>query len=294
MGALAVGGVRVAAAVVAAGLLLTATACGERSEPTGPSIRLYPVTVASAGDRPLVVRKPARRIVVLAQGPYEIVAALGARSRIAGRPVARNGLIRFRQLKRLKPDLIVASSGANEVELSRAEAVTHAPVYVIPGDSIREVERAVIQLGLIAGRPVAARRLVHAIEAGRRFVARRLTRTRPVSVFVDTGFFTTVSDQSLAGDLIREAHGRNVAGPRPEPGPFDLRELVALDPDVYLATSDSGTTLAVLRRNARTRKLTAVRAGRFAIVDPALLEPGPRIGEGLLEIARSLHPDAFR
>ena len=42
-------------------------------------------------------------------------------------------------------------------------------------------------------------------------------------MFVDTGLFTTVSDQSLIGDVIREAHGTNVAGAAAEAGPVELR-----------------------------------------------------------------------
>jgi ABC-type Fe3+-hydroxamate transport system substrate-binding protein len=119
-------------------------------------------------------------------------------------------------------------------------------------------------------------------------------------VFVATGFFpnlgafTTVSDQSLIGDLLREAHARNVAGEAAQVGPFDARQLVRIDPRWILATSDSDTTLAALRKNKITKKLAAVRAGRFVTVDAALLAPGPTIGQGLLVLARSLHPNAFR
>ena len=67
-----------------------------------------------------------------------------------------------------------------------------------------------------------------------------------------------------------------------------------LDPDVYLATSDTDLSLADLRRNPQTRKLRAIKEGRFVIADADLLEPGPAIGEGLAEVARLLHPDAFR
>ena len=287
---------RRATALLAVLLLFGATACGERDEPTGPGLELYPVTVASAGDRPLVVHSPARRIAVLSPGPHEILRSLGAGRRIAGMPVDSGGVIRIEELRRLKPDLIVTSPSVDEMQLSRAAAAADVPVHVAPGESIREVKRAITQLGLITNQPAGARRLVRDIEAKRRLVQREVEvrQLPPVTVFVDVGFFTTVSDHSLIGDLIREARGRNVAGPRPDPGPVDLRELERLDPDVYIATSDSGTTLAVLKRNPRTRRLRAVREGRFVIVDTALLEPGPRIGEGLLEIARVLHPDAFR
>jgi len=74
----------------------------------------------------------------------------------------------------------------------------------------------------------------------------------------------------------------------------DISELLQLDPDVYLATSDTGVTLADLRKHPRLRKLRALRKGHFAIANADLLEPGPRIGEGLAQVARLLHPNAFR
>ena len=285
---------RIAPAAAAVSLLLAAAACGERSEPTGSTLPLYPVTVTSAADRPLVVRRPAERIAVLTPALLEVVGALGAGKRVVGMPVEPSGTILLRRLKKMRPDLIVASSSADEVQLSRAATLTHAPVYLAPGDSLRGVEQAITELGLLTDQPVEARRLVHRIEARRRLVDGRLARAKNVSVFVDTGFFTTVSDQSLVGDLIREAHGRNVAGQQEDSGPVGPRELAQLDPRMYVATSDSGTTLRDLRRNPHTRKLRAVRTGRFAIVDAALLEPGPRVGDGLVAIARALHPDAFR
>ena len=111
---------------------------------------------------------------------------------------------------------------------------------------------------------------------------------------MDTGFFTTVSDQSLIGDVVREARGTNVGASQAEAGPIEVADLLRLDPDVYLATSDSDVTLADLQGDPRARKLRAVRDGRFAVVDAELLLPGPRIGEGLEQVARLLHPDAFR
>ena len=290
MGALAVG--RVAVLPVAVAVLILATACGERSEPTAPDVHFYPVTVTDAVGRPLTVKQPARRIAVLDSSLLEILDALGVRRNVAGTPVEPNGTIDIPALKRLRPDLIVAPPSADEVQLSRAAAAARAPVYVAPGNSLREVEQAITELGLLTGTPVQARQLVHRIEIKRRFVDDRLDGTPPVSVFFDTGLFTPVSDQSLVGDLIREARGHNVTGETT--GPVEPAELLSLDPRFYLTTTDSGTTLRDLKRSAQTRKLRAVRMGGFGVIDARLLEPGPRIGDGLIAIARLLHPDAFR
>jgi iron complex transport system substrate-binding protein len=135
---------------------------------------------------------------------------------------------------------------------------------------------------------------VRRIEGKRRAVDTALTRVPMVSVFIDTGLMTTVPDQSLIGDVLNEAHARNVAGDDAAAGPVNPADLARLDPDVYVVTADTMTALADLRRNPATRKLRAVREGRFVVLDENLLVPGPRIAEGLEQVARLLHPDAFR
>ena len=284
------------AALGAAALVLVGVACGERSEPTGPEGDLYPVTVQSAnGGQPLVLKRPARRIVVLAPSARRLLAALGASHQVVGLPLAQNGSLLVGTLRSLKPDLIVASTTTDDTIVSQAaRAAPKAPLYEAPDDSIRGVEETITELGLLTGRPGGATRLVQQIERKRALVRKRLGGKRPVNVFLDTGVFITVSNQSLAADLLREAHGHNVAGESAGAGPFDLQELLRLQPRWYLATSDSGTTLERLRKNPLTKKLEAIKTGRFAIVPAGLLAPGPAIGDGLVALARVLHPNAFR
>ena len=116
-----------------------------------------------------------------------------------------------------------------------------------------------------------------------------------MSVFVDTGFFITVSDRSLLGDLVMRAKGASVAGPSPGPGPFPLSDLRDANPQYVLTTSDSDTTLETLRANPVTANLAAVRKKRVEVVPAALVQrAGPRVAQGLEAIARALHPDAFK
>jgi len=210
------------ATLVAVALVLGATACGERKEPTGPDAGLYPVTVTT--ERPIVVEAPARRIAVLDASAASILDGLGVGRRVVLRET--DDTIDVRAVRRARPDLIVASPGANERDLSAAASRTRARVYTTPGDSIRQVERAITQLGLLTGTPVAARRLVQRIENRRRQVADRLAGVADVSVFVDTGFLNTVPDQSLLGDVLREAHGTNIFGANAEAGPVDVGDLL--------------------------------------------------------------------
>jgi ABC-type Fe3+-hydroxamate transport system substrate-binding protein len=270
-------------------LLLAGTACGERSEPTGALVQSFPVTVQGGGDRATVVQAAPRRIVPVGAGPQQILEALGLGKRIVTVNDTLVGLPLVDAIRRARPDLIVASSGTDPLDLARARSATRAAAYVEPSSTLDDVVQAVGEIGLVTGRPLEARRLTAAIEAKRRAVTARLAGVKVVTVFVDDGDFSTISTHSLLGDLIQEAHGRSVAGGSPEQGPFPLSRLVQLDPDVYLATAASGRTLHQLRSHPGTKALRAVRSGRFAIVPADAGVAGPHVGVALEELARILH-----
>lgn len=280
-------------ALTAAGavlLLLAGTACGERKEPTGALAASYPVTVQGAGDRPTVVQSAPHRIVPVGAGPRQTLRSLGLGRRIVTVNDTLVGLPLVAAIRRAKPDLIVASSGTDPLDLARARAATKAQVYVEPSSSLDDLVQAIGEIGLITGEPIQARHLTSVIEAKRRAVAARLAGAKVVTVFVDDGDLSTISSRSLLGDLIAEAHGRSVAGPSPEQGPFPLQRLRQLDPDVYLATASSGRTLKQLRSRPGIRELQAIKTGRFAVLPPDATVAGPAAGAALIEVARILHP----
>jgi iron complex transport system substrate-binding protein len=296
--------VRPLVALVAAALL--ATGCGERSELVGELPPEYPVTVRGGGDEPTALSARPARIVALAPSSAEILERLGVGSRLVGvpagladapagaQPVASlAGQVEVSEVVGLNPDLLTATGTTDPVDVALATRRSGAALYEQPADSVNDVERAVVELGFLVGEPVAARRLAGEIEDSVTAVQRRVGGEPVTTAFIDTGFFVTVPAGSLLGDLVTRAGGRSVGGPTPGFEPFDLDELRRLDPDVYLATSDSRVTLRRLRANPKTRRLSAVREGRFAVLDVDLVtSAGPRIAEALAAVARALHPDA--
>jgi iron complex transport system substrate-binding protein len=294
------------------GLLLAALAsagCGQRSEPVGALPQPYPVTVQGAGDQATVLKAPAQRIVALDPGSAELIGALGAGNRLVGMPagarvpqakgaervVSRTGDIDVDATIRLKPDLVVATQTADQLDVARIQRAAHAAVYIQPAASVRNVEQGAVDLGFLVGEAARGRQLVGKVEREISAIQQKLAGVEPTSVFVDTGFFITVSDRSLLGDLVKRAKGTSVAGPSPGPGPFSLSELRRADPEVFLATSDSRTGLTSLQRNPATAKLQAVKNKRVVIIPAALVtRAGPNVAAGLEAIARALHPDAFQ
>jgi ABC-type Fe3+-hydroxamate transport system substrate-binding protein len=280
---------RLALVPAAALLLLAGTACGERSEPTGALVQSYPVTVQGTGAA-TVVRAAPKRIVPVGSGPRETLEALGLDRRTVTVDDTLVGLPLVGAIRRAKPDLIVAASETDPLDLARARSASHAPVYVEPSGSVGDVVQAIGDIGLLTGRPVQARRLTARIEAKRQAVTKAVAGTPLVTAFVDTGGFATISSRTLLGDLLSLAHGMSVAGASPEQGPFPVKRLVQLDPDVYLATAGSNRTLAQLRARAGVRRLRAVRSGRFAVLPDDATIAGPQVGDALVQLARILHP----
>jgi iron complex transport system substrate-binding protein len=299
---------RLAISLVLVAIGIVTAGCGERAEPVGAIPQSYPVTVEGAGESPLAVRKPPERIVALDAGSAELISALGAGSKLVGAPagvsvsgktrpevvVKASGQIDVDEAVTLQPDLVVATPQTDRVDVAQVVQRSGAALYLQPSRTIDDVRHATIELGFLLGRPVAARALNSKLKSQVAQILTRLEGVAPVTVFVDTGLFVTISDTSILGDLIREAHGRNVASD-PGLGPVSPEELAAANPNVYLATSDSHVTLQSLRRNPKTQNLAAVRRGRVVILNADLvMRAGPNVGNAFEEVAAALHPDAFQ
>jgi iron complex transport system substrate-binding protein len=300
--------------VAALVVLVGASACGERSEPVGELEQPYPVTVQGVGEEPAVLRGKPERIVALDPGSAELAIALGAKDRLVGIPagmkqgdgprmaspdavqvVSPNLRVKVDEIAQLEPDLLLATSSTDQLDLARAQRETGAALYVQPSASIDDILRATLELGFLLGEPVEARTVASRIRSEVAAVEERIADTRKPTTFVDTGFFVTVPLRSLLGDLVDRARGESVTGPTPGAEPIPIARLRRLDPEVYLATSDSGVTLRSLRRDPRTAKLTAVEKGRVVVLPSDLVQvAGPYVAQALERVARALHPDVFR
>jgi iron complex transport system substrate-binding protein len=293
---------------------LLLTACGERPEPLGELEQGYPVTVQGAGDQPTALEAQPERIVALDPGAAELVIALGAGDRLVGIPagvptgdgpreapesaaevVSANRRVQVDDVIALHPDLIVAAPTTDQLDVSKIGRETGAPVYVQPGSSVEEILRATHELGFLVGEPVEARTVASRIRSEVAAVEERIADEPLTTAFVDTGFFVTAPPRSLLGDLVSRARGENVAAETAGIEPFPVNRLLRLDPETYLATSDSQVTLKDLRRDPKTAKLTAVKNGDFRILPSDLVQrSGPYVAQALERVARALHPDAFQ
>lgn len=277
-----------------AGLAVTCSlllsGCGEKREPTGSQVSLYPVSVRDAGSDLVTLERRPELIAAAGDAPVQIAESLSL-------PVTRvddgSGNLDSNRLRRLKPGLLLAGSDIDPAAIARARSL-NISVYVVPDRNLDDIEQALIDVGLLAGTPVRGRTERASVARVRREVRTAVADVAPVPVFFNAGRFATVSSSSFVGRLIAEAKGENVAGPDPNEGPFPLERLEELRPQIILIASSLPLTLFDLSRNPQTRELPAVRARRVVRIDTRLLEPGPDAAFGLRRLAKAFHPDAFR
>jgi iron complex transport system substrate-binding protein len=263
--------------------------------------------------RPVTLSAPAARIVSLVPSVTEILFALGADDRLVGvtdfcdyPPAARQkpsvgGMVNpnLEVLVARKPDLVVATTeGTREETVAQLERLG-IPTYLVVAHHVSDVTALVTRLGELTGRRAAAdalrARMEQRVEAVRRAVA-PYRRPRVLYVLWPEPLIVPGRD-ALVTELIRLAGGESISAADGDSYPrYSLEAAVAKAPEVILLANHGAHTGPIDReRWQRLTELPAIRTGRLHQVDGNLLHRyGPRVADGLEQLARVIHPEAFR
>jgi iron complex transport system substrate-binding protein len=124
-----------------------------------------------------------------------------------------------------------------------------------------------------------------------------LQGTRRLRAFYITWFEPLLAPGkgTFENDLLSHAGVDSITATIPEFYPrYSLEQVIASDPDVILAVRHEGNPLPDLKSLAGWRQLRAVRQNKIYIASELLQHPSPRFLDALEDLARRLHPEAFR
>lgn len=260
-------------------------------------------------------RAPAR-IVSLAASNTEIVCALGLADRLVGvddfsdfpprirrlPKVGRDLAIDVERVAALAPDLVLASLSVPGMErnVPPLEATGLPFIAIRPRgwDGLWDDIRAI---GAACGEPARAERLIAGLTRRVETVAARVrdVATRP-RVYWEWWPRPpiTAGGPSWMSAMLRLAGGENCFEDLgTESGPVELAELRARRPDRIVLCWCGARKLpraSTVELRPGWSELPAVRDGRIdAVLEPCFGRPGPRLVDGLEQLARLLHPDRF-
>lgn len=257
---------------------------------------------------------PARidRVISLAPNLTEIVFAVGGGDRLVGRTsycdyppeaksVAEVGDTLHPSLERvisLKPQVVLISTASQLEVFTRQLQNQNIAVFVTDPHDLEGVFRTIEQVGEILGKKDRAATLVQSLRQRTNAVEEAVKQKPPQRVFYQLSAepLYTAGHDSFVTDLIRRAGGISVTADIPGAWPkFSSESALASKPDVIILPTGGSMGSGNSTVAEALRKSPAVQQGRvYKINDDHLVRPGPRAIDGLEEMARALHPDAFR
>jgi iron complex transport system substrate-binding protein len=270
-------------------------------------------TVRDMAGREVTLAAPPRRIVSLVPSATEMIFALGGEDRLVGRtdfcdypPAAGakqsvGGMISpsLETIVTLRPDLVIVTSSGNREETFKQILRLRIPVYQIGAERLAEVKDVARRLATLTGREAAVGPLLDRMDrriAAVREAVKPYGRPRVLYVLWPEPLIVPGS-RALVTELIEIAGGDSITAADADDYPrYSLEAAVAKAPEVIvLANHGTKSGPIAMDRWQRLTSLPAIRNGRVHSVEGNLLHRyGPRLLDGLEQLARALHPEAFR
>ena len=293
-------------------LICLALACAcHRGRSSFSDLTITREVIDDAGRRVLL---PGRvdRVISLAPNLTEIVFAVGAGDRLVGnttycdyppeaKAVTKVGDSLQPSLERiiaLRPQLVLISTASQLEVFTQQLHDQNIAAFVTDPHDLDGVFRTIEQVGQILGQIEQSSALVKKLRERTNVVQQAVQNTKPVRVFYQTSGepLYTIGKDAFVTDLIRRAGGVSVTADVPGAWPKYSNEsaLAARPQAIILPTGGSmgaaNSTVAEALRNSPA----AVARRVYKINDDHLARPGPRLVDGLEEMARALHPEAFK
>jgi iron complex transport system substrate-binding protein len=203
----------------------------------------------------------------------------------------------------LDPDLVLTDGHSESIKPLTDLGINY--VVIDPKD-IASVIHDIELLGQLTGREKEASVITADMNRRLADISRRVKDTTKVKVFytfavTDLNNPWTAGPGSFVDSLITLAGGQNVVSGTEAWIQVSLEQVLGADPELIVVDTSMGSaaeSLTALQTQLNShpawKGTTAVRQdGIFAIDGILLTRPGPRIIEGLEEMARIIHPEIF-
>lgn len=296
------------ALIVATTFGLAGCASGEESaKPVAETpVAAFPVTVTDDAGREVTIESAPERIVSLAPANTEIVYSLGLLDKLVGVTTYDDYPVEVADIAKIgdfvtpnieaitaaQPDLILATTGVQADVITQLEG-TGATVIAIDPQTLDALYVSIETVGKATGTAEMAAELLDGMKADIATISDAVSAEEPSVCFIEIAQdpLYTAGAGTLLDDLIRVAGGRNIVTAEGYVG-YSLEQLVTDDPAVYLATLGSMSDPSDLAKRAGYDKLSAVTNNRVYVLEDNLVSrPGPRVVQGIAQIAAALHPD---
>lgn len=268
---------------------------------------VYPLTVTDKTGTEVTLEKAPERIVMLVPSDTEIVYAIGAGELAVGADeystyppeaaeLAKVGDVNtnIEAVLALNPDLVLASASMNSAAIDSLRQLGIA-VYASDPLTLDETIAHIESIGVLLNRQEGAAAVADRMREAVRYVTDRVKDAEPVSVYLEFSPGWTVGSGTFLDELVSLAGGVNISNEQAGWFEVDPEAVIARNPQVIIHPEIEGVDIrgGMLSRPGWDR-IDAVKNGRVhAVSNEPLVRVGPRLADGLKELAAAIHPDRF-
>ncbi|MEC1791254.1 ABC transporter substrate-binding protein [Bacillus vallismortis] len=275
----------------------------------------FPVTIDDASNQEVTIKKEPEKIVSLMPSNTEITYALGLGEKVVG--VTKNDTypkevqkvekvgdmnVNVEKVIALKPDLVLAHESSMSASADAIKQLKDAGITVLTvndAQSFSEVYKSIEMIGEASGAEEKADQLVKSMKSELQDIqekAKTISKDEEKSVFIEVSpapdIYTTGKD-TFMHEMLNVIHAKNAAADQTGWVQITDEAIVKLNPDA-IVTTDGVEAKAVEKRDGWS-EINAVKHHRVYDVDPDLVtRSGPRLIEGVEELAESIYPDTFK
>ena len=197
----------------------------------------------------------------------------------------------------MNADLVIAGgNGFNKPDSLAQLRRLGVPVLVVYGADLEAVLHDIDLVGRSIGEPAGAAALLASMRAQFDAIQAATAALPHPRVFYELDATKEIygpTDKSFIAEMIQFAGGTPVTTGSTTVFSIPLEKLVDADPEVIvLGDAAYGTTPAIVAARPGWRSMTAVKTGAVRPIDDTVTtRPGPRLVEGLRDLAVAIHPD---
>lgn len=268
----------------------------------------YPFTVTDASGVEITFEKAPEKIVSLSPSDTEVLFALGLGDHIVGvsdwsdypeeaksKPKVGGMETNTEVILEAAPDLIVGGLSFNGAAVEPLRGL-NLTVYTSEPKTIEDVIAHIERIGQITNRNAEAAEVTAKMREELKTVqdaAATLTDEEKRSVYIEFSPGWTVGKGEFMDQLITLSGGVNVAD---QAGWYEISEekIIESNPGVILFSKNIEGLEAQIKGRAGWDKINAISQNRvFPQDDNLISRPGPRVTQGLLEVAKAIYPEKF-
>lgn len=271
----------------------------------------YPLKIKDSFGREVTIEKEPSKVISLGPNVTETIFFLNKGDKLIGRTeycdfpkeaekINTIGTLQSPNIEKiveLKPDIVIASTHANKENLDKLDQLGIKTIALYGEENFEGAYDVISNIGKVLNANKEANAIVNNMKKKVDSVKEKVKGKNIPTVYYTVGYgkggdFTPGKDTFL-GKLITIAGAKN-AGEDAVNWKFSLEKLIEKNPDIIICSKYFDAKKG-LQETSGYKDLKAIKNDNLFEIDNNMLDrQGPRLADGLEELAKLIHPDAFK